>query len=379
MVDAAGFRRSVRSAIAAENWVELDEFVRNGLEWLNDNPGELLRTAALIQSTGLNSLLGIFSHLKPSSYGESLAKRDWVLLQEFCLRKMGASYPDENGWVSDKYITEFSEIIGYKKYIEVNPLEYALENWNQIINSGRFIDINEFEQLIVNKVKNVEPFSFIRIGDGEGRFIDSQYPQELKNRIDFIAENVWFWNSSSFPDHEFFEIFVNSCKNSDVLGLNPANRIKFEFFNSLMGYVGVLEGNKFGLNSPDVNYVENSITVPLDNKKFIDKLISDSGSVVFISPNTDFQSRFDLSEVKVNYFELTPENNIAMKGVGSSIPHYPQLFDQVCKKIRTHGPDLYIVGGGIFGKIYCEMVKRVGGIALDFGSLLDLWAGRRTR
>jgi hypothetical protein len=38
---------------------------------------------------------------------------------------------------------------------------------------------------------------------------------------------------------------------------------------------------------------------------------------------------------------------------------------------------LWLVGGGMLGKLYCARVRAAGGVALDVGSLLDLWAGRQ--
>ena len=40
---------------------------------------------------------------------------------------------------------------------------------------------------------------------------------------------------------------------------------------------------------------------------------------------------------------------------------------------------LFLVGAGLFGKLYCAEIKRQGGIALDLGSLLDAWAGVGSR
>jgi len=36
---------------------------------------------------------------------------------------------------------------------------------------------------------------------------------------------------------------------------------------------------------------------------------------------------------------------------------------------------LFLVGAGFLGKIYCDLIKRHGGIALDVGSMMDRWAG----
>ena len=60
--------------------------------------------------------------------------------------------------------------------------------------------------------------------------------------------------------------------------------------------------------------------------------------------------------------------------------HYPELFDFLCASIEVPFPGaVFLVGAGPCGKIYCDVIKRHGGIAIDIGSVFDIWAGRLTR
>jgi hypothetical protein len=46
----------------------------------------------------------------------------------------------------------------------------------------------------------------------------------------------------------------------------------------------------------------------------------------------------------------------------------------LCQRLRSvRAGELYLVAAGIFGKIYRDMIKSLGGIALDIGSVADLW------
>ncbi len=40
---------------------------------------------------------------------------------------------------------------------------------------------------------------------------------------------------------------------------------------------------------------------------------------------------------------------------------------------------LFLVAGGILGKFYCGRIKGSGGVAIDVGSLVDMWMGAETR
>ena len=40
---------------------------------------------------------------------------------------------------------------------------------------------------------------------------------------------------------------------------------------------------------------------------------------------------------------------------------------------------VFLVAGGLLGKIYCHRIRELGGIALDIGALADAWVGINTR
>ncbi len=64
-----------------------------------------------------------------------------------------------------------------------------------------------------------------------------------------------------------------------------------------------------------------------------------------------------------------------------SVPaHFPDLYEKLVAGIKVPRPGaLFLVGAGFCGKLYADAIKRKGGIAVDVGSLFDLWAGRFTR
>jgi hypothetical protein len=58
----------------------------------------------------------------------------------------------------------------------------------------------------------------------------------------------------------------------------------------------------------------------------------------------------------------------------SSYAHYPVIFNLTIDWISSciEPGDLVYIGAGILGKIYCNEVKKIGGIAIDIGSVLDI-------
>ena len=55
---------------------------------------------------------------------------------------------------------------------------------------------------------------------------------------------------------------------------------------------------------------------------------------------------------------------------------FPKLYKYVEEKIFSmpeFSGKLFLVGAGIFGKYYCALIKSMGGVALDVGSVFDSW------
>jgi hypothetical protein len=87
------------------------------------------------------------------------------------------------------------------------------------------------------------------------------------------------------------------------------------------------------------------------------------------------EKSFDLS---VNFHQIPDmfrdisDQNIA--------PNYIEQLENVLKQKLVEFPGmLYLVGGGLYGKLYCQLIKAQGGIALDLGALFDAWLGIPTR
>jgi len=60
--------------------------------------------------------------------------------------------------------------------------------------------------------------------------------------------------------------------------------------------------------------------------------------------------------------------------------HFPHYFESVCDRLRRPlGGQVFLVGAGLVGKGYLKVIKDNGGIGLDLGALLDAWDGRATR
>jgi hypothetical protein len=66
--------------------------------------------------------------------------------------------------------------------------------------------------------------------------------------------------------------------------------------------------------------------------------------------------------------------------VHRDIRHYPDAYPTILEQLRPpYEGAVYIVAAGILSKAYCTAIKQRGGIAIDVGSVADVWMGARTR
>ena len=61
-------------------------------------------------------------------------------------------------------------------------------------------------------------------------------------------------------------------------------------------------------------------------------------------------------------------------------PHFPDRYEELLDTLTPAFPgQLFFVGAGICGKVYCDVIAERGGVALDIGAVCDAWLGIATR
>jgi hypothetical protein len=60
--------------------------------------------------------------------------------------------------------------------------------------------------------------------------------------------------------------------------------------------------------------------------------------------------------------------------------HFPSVYDRIMMELVVPCPGaVFLVAGGLLGKLYCARIRQLGGIALDIGAIADAWMGYNTR
>jgi len=269
------------------------------------------------------------------------------------------------------------------------------------------ISVVELYDLIIHKIENTKPFSFIRLGDGEGVLLSID---QQSHDIDFsylsghLGFNDFFCDKLSILKNNM----VEAIQKADVIGVRD-DIVDVEFAEtnyqlSSEQFIEKFQKNfkvrdcekKLGyLDSRRIALLHRSVkSLDLDEKiqycsawahyelhlsGGIFKILQRQKKIGLISSRIELPSLLsEIFNINVDFWGI-PDMYRDLKQK-QSFPQYIQRLEELLSKQLVEFPGmLFLVGGGFYGKLYCDLIKSQGGIALDIGSLLDAWSGLHTR
>lgn len=247
-------------------------------------------------------------------------------------------------------------------------------------------------------IDKVEPFSLIRLGDGEAIILG--YPEFYSPERLLHQLRRWFGEHAKEPKQftALRPLLESAIRDADILGthfaevdaekarawlLRPCDVTQQEKeFTAQMSY-GLLPH----LTKPLLSHQKicsKVVHLTLLTGGFLNNLLMNLQRVTVITCN-------DVSEVLHSINSTLRLRHIHVPGQaireGDRLaewqrfdPHFPVVCDRVLNQVKGGDYDSpVLVGAGPLGKVYCDEVKRSGGVGIDIGSVLDVWAGRITR
>jgi len=215
-----------------------------------------------------------------------------------------------------------------------------------------------------------KPLSAVRVSHAEIRALayPAQYPPVWLNR----SLKVCFGTEIDVGDYGAFlgdlEAAVRSC---DVLGVpDPHSRDLQHATNAvLLDEEGITVGKDkfFG----DLHF-------SLLDRGVLDRLISASACVALITSRDildGFRRKYGRPDARL----IQIPGEARWMGSGPR-RHVPDAYDEIVRDLRVREPgELFLVGAGLASKRYCQLARDQGGVAIDIGSVFDLWGGAATR
>jgi tetratricopeptide (TPR) repeat protein len=238
------------------------------------------------------------------------------------------------------------------------------------------------------------PFSLIRLGDGEARFLiymlaelrPGLEPVEAAAIGDVIWEN-WFGQPitsvASLQLSETLAQLRSAVVNADVLGVTDASRMAGD--TGHFGYMAAQEVWLRALPLPaETRFTDAFAHHHLQKlSPYLGDLLQGLDFLGVVSPHPELaahlQQRFNISRAVSH--NLAGEGRLPTHRAARDVePTYPQAHNRILDELRPpRRGAVYLVAAGLLGKIHCDRIRQLGGIALDVGSIVDAWMGYNTR
>ncbi|MGA0545824.1 hypothetical protein ACO2Q1_11155 [Brevundimonas sp. VNH65] len=243
-------------------------------------------------------------------------------------------------------------------------------------------------------IEGARPFSLVRIGDGEGNVLAADDPDfpELSRSCAGEIMRMMFGYGAILPTSvmRVRQGLIEAIQEADILGVSDSHRLDLmearlaqpETISDLRGLHGSAES---------IVRVKNILLAARDNRvlavtnhihRFLASdyatILSELDYIAYVAPydlDAALSRRFGAPQVIG--FRIP---NQASNWIGVADRWYGSRFEQLIQDMRVpEGRGVFLVGAGLLGKAICTAVKRKGGVALDIGSMIDVWAGHSVR
>lgn len=268
---------------------------------------------------------------------------------------------------------------------------------NKLVESSRgWLLITEVVAEFKHAQQNNLPYAFIRLGDGEGTWLHHDSVEEVhfnalytRNRDEFWG--IWYGHDRSKYRNAFYaqmSALSRRLVEADLIGIPPIAWINHEYsIGSIRGIPGTLNALRMLERSISSG---NALCTQLlhfelsESAEFFEFLSSlENISVISCHPEIQEIMRLKLGIEDITYIPIPGEpSRSALLGENSIRgEHFPSAFLETLERIKEINwtGKVCLVGAGILGKQYCLEIKRLGGIAIDVGSIMDKWNNKKTR
>jgi hypothetical protein len=257
-----------------------------------------------------------------------------------------------------------------------------------------------YESLLTQRLRAVieagRPASLIRLGDGEGNLLgacDREFVNLQRLSAQKAAEmHLGHWLGGAALETLSRATF-EAVANADIIGVPCGIRIqrlypslesgRHEKRFDIRGACGTINALRYAYRALSPAAGDKIITNCWFHRDLLPAytdILRGTSQLGLIScyPELPGKLRTAFGTEHVMFFPIP--NQVSNTGKRPAPPHYPDIFETIMQSLTGIGEgQLVLVAAGILGKIYCNRVKQCGGIALDIGSVADLWMGQRAR
>ncbi|MFH6787121.1 MULTISPECIES: hypothetical protein [Methylobacterium] len=276
-------------------------------------------------------------------------------------------------------------------YCEAYPLQGARDTLERFVDDGLYLEAEAVRQHILQAVAQGRPFSFVRLGDGEGAWLsfndydEGRYAAMYRgHRVEFLRD--WFGTDQLIHSEDFFRFSIDlqtGFSGHDLIGIPPKARLDQEQgFLSTRGIASSVNVYRLldGRAGPaSKRFTSNSMNLTLHETSFYRDLIATGRPLGVITSQAGLADVLRAGGATVDHAFVVPgDSRNFTRGEGSDEPvcQYPRFLSEVDAQIGAESQEgrIWLVAAGYVGKRYIQTVKNRRGVAIDLGSLADFWA-----
>jgi len=216
--------------------------------------------------------------------------------------------------------------------------------------------------------------SVVRYGDGEAILLNGWRDEKL---LEYIFKRQIGRVPSADQIIQVRENLKKALVSADIIGITIDERKKSSDFWG-KGLEIMIEA--IGEDIVNKRFCNIDVHMEFLEKGLLSYILQNREKLVYVSCRDlteKFKQNFKIKEVV--HLSVPPEIKFNTDYAG--VNHYPERFNEIMREIKNMDLKgvLCLVGAGFVGKSYCSELAKQGGVAIDLGSVFDLWAGRKTR
>ncbi|WP_237481368.1 putative capsular polysaccharide synthesis family protein [Lichenibacterium dinghuense] len=286
-------------------------------------------------------------------------------------------------------------ISGHAKLALMHPRDEEIAAAGDHAASEAWLDAPALRGAIASAIRARRPFAFIRVGDGEARYLIGEGAEVVASlgtdergaMLDVVWEN-WFGETASETQAEerarLRASYERAILAADVVGACSAERLRRD--TAHYGYLAWQERwlRRCFAGRPDVRFTDALVLRALDAETpFLTALLKGQDVLGMISPHPGLAQalarRAGIGRV-IEHVVPGEQRLPSATGAGPATPHFPTAYERLMDTLSVPRPGcVFLVAAGLLGKVYCARIKALGGIAVDIGALADAWLGFDTR
>ena len=295
-------------------------------------------------------------------------------------------------------VTTEAALESYDRYVEATTIARLSDALRQIESIACRVDLTPAgggiaAELAVDALRRRRPFSLIRIGDGEGNILGAFEP-DFRPARDHSTRDIlgMMFATADFPLGELSLMrrdMIDGLINADVLGVSDWFRVgRLEVLRrstdgraDIRGYMGSYES----ILQVSEQLRQSTRRPPLVVSNHVHRHMMESyGAVVAAADEVILVGPYDLASSFRGVFggrrvqtRIIPNQASSTPGEGAK--WYPETYQRLLSDLEAGPGVLVLVAAGLLGKALCRHAQSQGGVAIDVGSVVDVWHGKAVR